>query len=232
MANTTKKTTDTTVEKTNNTENTTETVQVDNSTLLAENKELKDRLSSLEASIAALIESQKNAAPVQNGIQFVDTTSKMDKPCTIVHLLECPEGLPTSIIVNGNEHYFQSFGEKKIFRFADMQNITTRYRDWFARGIFTLGEDCSDLEMDFGIKIMRNRIPVEVYDKLESMPVEDFERIVKSINEIQRSSLAKTWIQRYYSHKPGYDNVDKIRILNIATNGMMKTILNDVLGAE
>lgn len=231
MANTTKKTTDVT-EKDINTEKTTGTVQVDNSALLAENQELKNRLSSLEASISALLEAQKNATTAQSNVQFIDTTSKMDKPCTIVHLLECPEGLPTSIIVNGNEHYFQSFGEKKIFRFADMQNITTRYRDWFARGIFTLGEDCSELEMDFGIKVMRNRIPVEAYDKLESMNNDDFERIVKSINEIQRSSLAKTWIQRYYSHKPGYDNVDKIRILNTATNGLMKTVLNDVLGAE
>lgn len=226
MANTTKKNTETT------NENTTESTQVDNSTLLAENKELKERLSSLEASIAALIEAQKNVAPAQNNVQYIDTTSKMDRPCTIVHLLECPEGLPTSIVVNGNEHYFQSFGEKKIFRFADMQNITTRYRDWFARGIFTLGDDCSDLEMDFGIKIMRNRIPVGVYDKLESMDMEEFKRTVESINEIQRSALAKTWIQRYYSHKPGYDNVDKIRILNMATNGLLKTVLNDVIGAE
>lgn len=197
--------------------------------LKKENDLLKEQLSKLTKMVEKLASSASSSnakeAVVYNG-------SKMDRPCTVIHLVECPNDLPTVINLNGIDHYFLNFGERKTFRFAEMQNLTTKYRSWFERGVFTLAEDCDELVNDFGISIVQNRIPVDVYKKLGDLNSEDFKRLVESINSSQRVLLAKTWVQRYNAKKPGYENVDKIRILNRATNGLLKNFLRDIIDEE
>ena len=141
---------------------------------------------------------------------------------------ECPRDLPTSIIVNGQPHFFSNFGEKRAFRFADMQAITTKYRDWFNRGIFTLGSDCDEFALDFGLDTIANPIPTDVYRRIETLSLSEFKSLVEDIEISQKVHLAKTWIQRYNEKRPGYENIEKMRILNKATQGLLKDILATV----
>lgn len=160
--------------------------------------------------------------------QFVGV-AKMDKPCTLIHLIECTPGLPTTIKVNNNEIRFSKFGEKRTFRFAEMQDITSRYRDWFERGIFTLGEDCDEFENDFGVSIMNIPMPAEKHKIIASLPLTEFKQIVNGLSEAQALFLAKTWVDRYIAKVPGYDNLEKVKILNKKTKGFMKEFMTDLL---
>lgn len=194
---------------------------------------LKSENDSLKAQLAKLAETVEKLAS-NNGQQMnmIYNGSKMDRPCTVIHLVECPSDLPTVININGIDHYFINFGERKTFRFADMQNLTTKYRSWFERGIFTLGEDCDELVDDFGINVIQNKISVDVYKRLGELSNDGFKNLIESINSSQRAILAKTWVQRYDAKKPGYDNVDKIRILNRATGGLLKNFLRNIIDDE
>jgi hypothetical protein len=169
----------------------------------------------------------------------IDTTSKMDKPCTIIHMLECPVGLPTNISVNGNMHYFSKFGETRTFRRQELQNIASLYRDWFDRGIFVLGDDCTDQIDELGINVLGNPIPVATYNKMEKMSDADFDALIKKISSVQRVQVARTWAQRYADNKSGYKNIEKIRILNKYTkdndkfkNGLLSSLLKDITNEE
>lgn len=158
--------------------------------------------------------------------------SKMDRPCTLIHLCECNPMLPSTIRVNGNEIRFTKFGERRTFRFAEMQDITSRYRDWFERGVFTLGEDCDEMVNDFGLDIMDIPMSVEQYAKIATLPLSEYKRIVDGLSHPQALRLAQTWIKRYEANMPGYSNLEKVKILNKKTKGFMKQFMSDLLSDD
>ena len=193
-------------------------------------RDLKSQLDELRGMLQGFMGASANQPTI------IDTTSKMDVPCTLIHMIECMDGLPTVIEVNGNIHHFTRFGEQRTFRLQEMQNIASKYRSFFERGIFTLGTDCDDKLDELGLKKFRNPILPEIYHKIETLPNEDFESLIKKISDVQRVQLAKTWVQRYSNNQDGYQDVDKIRILNkytkdkvIFKNGLLANLLKDMI---
>lgn len=185
----------------------------------------------LISKLSAQVEQLKKEKEENKHTEYV-RVADMDKPCTLIHLCECNPALPTTIKLHGNEIRFTKFGERRTFRFSEMQDITSRYRRWFERGIFTLGEDCDEFKNSFDLSIMDMPMPVEKHNKIASLPINEFKQIVNSLSENQALFLAKTWVDRYYDNKPGYGDIEKIRILNKKTNGFMKEFLNNLLDEE
>ena len=179
----------------------------------------------------ANLTAQVNKLNSQHGGES-DMVSKMDRPCTLIHLCECNPMLPSTIRVNGNEIRFTKFGERRTFRFAEMQDITSRYRDWFERGVFTLGEDCDEMVNDFGLDIMDVPMSVEQYAKIATLPLSEYKRIVDGLSHPQALRLAQTWIKRYEANMPGYSNLEKVKILNKKTKGFMKQFMSDLLSDD
>ncbi len=172
--------------------------------LLKQIEELKKQLGQTE---------QKNVPTV--------TISKMDRPCTLVHLVDRPEGLETTISVAGKDYSFSSFGEKRTLRYEVMEQLVSKYRDYFRRGIFMLGEDCENSYDEFGIDVTHYPMTVQQYRKMETIPLEEFDKIINLMNMEQRLQLAHTWTLRYSQNKDNYDNLDRLKILNDATNGSL-----------
>jgi hypothetical protein len=187
------------------------------------------KIQSLELQLAELkgmINSLANAQNSNNNNQtqqVINPVLKMDKPCTLVHLTECARELPDTIFVNKIKHEFSRFGETRTFRFADMQNIVSTYHDWFDRGIFALGNDCDEFEDEFSVNSIK-QIPVSTYKKMETLTDDDFEKLIKGLNEVQKVHFARTWIQRYLQKQPGYNNINKIRLLNKYTKTSEKAL--------
>ena len=179
----------------------------------------------------ANLTAQVNKLNSQHGGESV-MVSKMGRPCTLIHLCECNPMLPSTIRVNGNEIRFTKFGERRTFRFAEMQDITSRYRDWFERGVFTLGEDCDEMVNDFGLDIMDVPMSVEQYAKIATLPLSEYKRIVDGLSHPQALRLAQTWIKRYEANMPGYSNLEKVKILNKKTKGFMKQFMSDLLSDD
>lgn len=171
-------------------------------------------------------QSNGEAQPSSSGV------SKMDRPCTLIHLCECHPSLPSTIRLNGNEIRFTKFGERRTFRFAEMQDITSRYRDWFERGIFTLGNDCDDMIDEFGLEIMDVPMSASQYARMSSLPMAEFKRIVDGLSYPMALRVAQTWIKRYESKQAGYSNLEKVKILNKKTKGFMKQFMSDLLNEE
>ena len=196
-----------------------------------ENEYLNDKIAQLEGLINQILEKSENNATRPAVVGESTYVAKMDRPCTLIHLFECYPGLETTIYVNNAPITFANFGEKRTFRFSDMQSIVSKYRDWFSRGIFTLGDDCSDFADDFGVSVTKMPMSKEVYSKIASLPIDEFENLIKDMNSNHRILVAKAWIQRYEAGKPGYDNVEKIKILNKYTEGFMSKMMKDLLSS-
>ena len=225
MANTRKVTNTGTTSTTN-----AKTVSITEETRTGETSSAMDisQMMDLISKLSAQVEQLKKEKEENKHTEY-DRVADMDKPCSLIHLCECNPALPTTIKLHGNEIRFTKFGERRTFRFSEMQDITSRYRRWFERGIFTLGEDCDEFKNSFDLSIMDMPMPVEKHNKISSLPISEFNQIVNSLSETQALFLAKTWIDRYYENKPGYNDIEKIRVLNKKTNGFMKEFLNDLL---
>lgn len=171
--------------------------------------------------------------PVIKEVVYVNTAaSKMDTPCTIIHMRECTPKLPTTFSVNNNTHYFTYFGERKTFRYQDMQNIISRYRALFESGLFCLAEDC---------EVLINEIPSDVctiikdetiFNKMNTLSFDDFKKIVNSFNSNQVVNIAQTYKTRNEKNIPGYDDIDKIKFLNRKSNGLLNCILEKLQNDE
>lgn len=190
-------------------------------------EEMMEMIAKLTSQIETLTKEKDHA---NSHVEERYVVSKMDTPCTIIHMVDCTPNLPTTITVNGREVPFSKFGEKRSFRFADVQDIVAHYRSWFERGVFILGEDCKPFEDELGISIRAMPISMSVYDKLAELPVDDFRQIVNTMPHNYAVSLAKTWINRYNSHVPGYDNFEYARILNKKTDGFMRSFISNLAG--
>lgn len=197
-----------------------------------ENEYLNDKIAKLEDMIHQILEKSENNVVRPTVIDGSTYVAKMDRPCTLIHLFECYPGLETTIYVNNAPITFARFGEKRTFRFSDMQSIVSQYRDWFARGIFTLGDDCSDFADDFGVAVTKMPMSKETYSKIASLPMDEFENLIKNMNYNHRILVAKTWIQRCEAKTPGYDNVEKIKILNKYTEGFMSKMMKDLFSSD
>lgn len=211
MANT-KKTTKENIEETEIAKN----EVIVNDSLQKENEELKDRLSKMEEQMAALAKLMENqSAQVQtSNVQYIDTTSKMDKPCTIIHMFQAHPDLPNTINCRGNVYNFHDFGQKKTVRFEEFQDIMHKYKRLFERGMFTLGEDCIDYADNYGIKVMNMPMTVKQFDRIAEIDLSEFKNIIESINPLQRVFIADIWKRRYNEGREEYRNLDKIKILN------------------
>lgn len=193
-------------------------LETQNTILTNEIKELKEAMKILFANAE-----KKESAPT-----FIDTSSKLDKPCTLIHLWECNPMLPNSIHLNGRVFNFSKFGEKRTFRLTEMQDILSKYFSWFERGIFTLGEDCSDFSEDFGLKVMDIPMSIHQYQKIDELPIDEFTKIINGINMNQKIIIAKTWMQRYEQGNSQYSDIEKIRVLNKATKGFMSNFISSL----
>lgn len=200
--------------------------------LRKENEDLSDKVNRLEELINKMSENMLKANAVVQPVEPSTYVAKMDRPCTLIHLFECYPGLDTTIYVNNAPITFARFGERRTFRFSDMQSIVSQYRDWFARGILTLGDDCSDFADDFGIAVTKMPVSQDTHKKLASLSNVEFEDIIKNMNSNHRILIAKTWIQRCEAKEPGYDNVEKIKILNKYTEGFMSKLLKDLFSSD
>ena len=196
----------------------------DNDVLKKQNEDLMETI--------RLLQEQINSLKATQGVtKTIELTSKMDRPCSIIHLIDCAEGLPTNININGNEYYFSRFGEKKLFRFADAQNIVTKYADWFSRGILTLGEDCDEFKNEFAIP-PRRCDTLAVYNRLADMPLDEFKTLVENLAQCDKVQLARNFMVKISRGETKYNNVDKLRVLNKATDGLLKDYIKEINNDE
>ena len=192
---------------------------------------LKKQNEDLMETIRLLQEQITNLKVAQGVPKTIELTSKMDRPCSIIHLIDCAEGLPTNININGNEYYFNRFGEKKLFRFADAQNIVTKYADWFSRGILTLGEDCDEFKNEFAIP-PRRCDTLAVYNRLADMPLDEFKALVDNLAQCDKVQLARNFMVKIARGETKYKNTDKLRVLNKATDGLLKDYIKEINNEE
>ena len=99
--------------------------------------------------------------------------------------------------------------------------IRDSYRDWFERGVFTLGEDCDEMVNDFGLDIMDVPMSVEQYAKIATLPLSEYKRIVDGLSHPQALRLAQTWIKRYavsYTHLDVYKRQKQLSTLPAFTD--------------
>ena len=189
--------------------------------------EQANTIEQLKKMVEELTNIQKNN--INNNPPVISYSSMMDRPCTVIHLRECVPGLPTTIVVRGIPYQFTNFGEKRIFRFEDIQLIVSKYRDFFERGVITLGSDCDEFKDSFGVNLMNIPMSVSKYKKLAEMSDEEFQNIFHSLNSCQKILVAKTWVKRFMEKMPGYNNISRITFINNETNGFLnKFIENDM----
>lgn len=188
---------------------------------------LKKQNEDLMETIRLLQEQIKTLTETQSVPKTIELTSKMDRPCSIIHLIDCAEGLPTNININGNEYYFNRFGERKLFRFADVQNIVTKYYDWFTRGILALGEDCDEFKNEFAVP-PRRCDTLAVYNRLADMPLDEFKTFVNNIAQCDKVQLVRIFMTKIDRGETKYKNTDKLRVLNKATDGLLKEYIKEV----
>lgn len=205
----------------------TKMAKAENTTADKTESKLKKENEQLAEMVKLLQEQIKSLKEMQSVPHTIELTSKMDRPCSIIHLIDCPEGLPTNININGNEYYFSRFGERKLFRFADIQNIVTKYRDWFSRGIFTLGEDCQEFANELSVP-PRVCETLSVYNRLGTMPLDEFEGFVSRLAECDREQLVRIFMNKIEKGETAYKNIDKLKVLNKYTNGLLKNYINSI----
>lgn len=198
--------------------------------IIPDNDVYKKKVDELTQLVEKLLAEKESTQAPSNNVQIIDTTSKMDRPCTLIHLRDCSPQLPTTIKIENKTIFLNKFGEKKMVKFSQMQEIISIYGSLFTRGILALGEDCSEFAEDLNAdNVVGLPFPVEIFNKLHTMNNVEFEKFIKGLNDMQKINIGVTWMKRYVAGTTGYDDIDKLRILNRHTDSMFDDILSEVV---
>lgn len=217
-----------------------------NKLLEKKNKELASELSQMKGDMEEikrmLMAGAGAVAPQPASHTVVNTTSKMDTPCSIIHLQECHPELPNTIKVNNVTHFFSKFGERKTFRYAELQNVLSQYRNFFARGIFTLADDCDPFVNELPEDIVNMKVQESTLYSLVSVDLAGFKRIVESMAYPQVVQVAMAWRAKAIKKQAGYDDLAKIKYLNKKTKpakepgkesvGLLESLISQVAKEE
>lgn len=195
--------------------------------------ELASKTAKLENMLAELmkkVEEKPSAEPMPTSVAYVPTqpANRMDAICTLVHLVDCDPQLPDNVTIGGQIHYFTYFGEKKSFRWGDLSNFISTYRVLFTRGIFALGSDCEAFRNEIPNDIKLLKLPEHFYTNMASLNIDEFNNVFESLTDEQRVQVAVSWRRKYLSKAKGYNNVEKLKIINKLTNGTLKDILEEL----
>lgn len=232
MANTTAKKVNTTT-----TNNATSKKDAEIEALKQQNEQLKEQFVRLQQMMLAQQQqmtqmmAEKSAAPVV--AEQSTGPKKLYDEVTLVHLVDRAPGLRTHMVISNLVIDMTSFGEERTLTLQQMEEVISRYRKFFDKGIIALGSDAKDIARRYNLKsVSEYTISRDLIARLGVMSLSELEEIYNKLNFEHRRFIIEYWKRQCIKKDPNFLDIHKIETLNRLSDGAMDSVLLDIRVAK
>jgi len=189
---------------------------------------LKDEVNELKSLLKSLIVNQNNN---QNSQSVQKPISDIDRWVKIIHLEERAEGLTTHIELSTRNLDFRFFGEERLVRFTEFEELVGKYLHWFEGSMLVLGEEDSDLVEKYRLtKISTVGLEPNQLSNLKNLSLKELEDLYKRVSDQHKRLITRKFVHGYYELKDSqYGDRKKIDLLNELSGGSLQNMLDDLL---
>lgn len=194
-----------------------------------ENKELKEKISSLEEQMKAVLEALNKQAQPQAVTPVINVTA----PSTDVHIkyMSDSEGY---LEVNAIKLNCSRYGEEFTLTRQDADALVGKYRRWFDRGILAVSPVDVEFAAGKGVRTSDEyALSPEKLNSIGKMSCAQIEKLWGELNDEHKLSLVTYFKRMFIEGKDKtYQDREKIDCLNRLTKGGLKREAKEVSGED
>ncbi len=196
-------------------------------------EDLKRQNKYLEGKIETLMQMLMDAQSSNKGVAPV---SDKDTDITIVHLIQCFDGLKTHIELTNRKIDMSIIGETRTLTYSEAEEIASKYRKFFERGILAFDSKDADFAKRFDLTscVSNGKVNRDFVEYVGNISVIELEKLYGGLGEAQRAFLIETFKRKIAEGDPRYKDIAKIQLLERLTllpgelNGAMEGTLMDL----
>lgn len=194
-----------------------------NEYLMEQNKELQDKIISLETEKTNNIPS----APIQAGVLL---SGPAEEKVYVVHMCEMMGGLTTHIALSDTSRDLRRLGEIMTLTQSQFEELKGKYLHYFEKGILAIDARNVDIAT-------MNRLPVydtvtqkhynpQVVNDLGKMSNEQLKELYSNLSYQNQQNVIGIWLNKCYEKDPNYLDRNKLEFLSKLTEG---SDFNDII---
>ena len=163
-----------------------------------------------------------------------------EEEIVVIHLLQCFEGLKTHIQLTNRTIDFETIGETRTLNRGEAEELASKYRKFFERGVLAFKDDCAGFAARFGLEsfVSNGNVNRDFVNYFASLSVYDLEKLYISLGEAQKAFIIETFKRKVREGDKRFADASKIQLLErLSTvqgemNGAMEGTLLDMKMAQ
>lgn len=173
--------------------------------LKKQNEELHNKLEAL----IALMQTTNTPAPVP----------ERDREITLVHKLQCGDGLTTHLKLTNRNIDMHVIGETRILSISEAEEVASKYRKFFERGVIAFDKDGADFARKFDLSkyVMVDTPITDFTNYVGGLDIYSLETFFKSLSEAEQAMLIETFKHKITEGDSRFKDVSKINLLERLT---------------
>lgn len=186
-----------------------------NEDLIQQNKELQDKLVSLEEEKIKM-----SAVPVQTGVLM---SAPVDEKIYVVHMCEMMGGLTTHISLSDTSRDLRRLGEIMTLTQSQFEELKGKYLHYFEKGILAI--DAKNIEiatmnhLPVYDSITKNHYNPQVINDLGKMSNAQLKELYSNLSYQNQQNIIGIWLNKCYNKDPNYLDRNKLEFLSKLTEG-------------
>lgn len=166
----------------------------------------------------------------------MQTFSEKNEEITIIHLIQCYDGLKTHIKLSNRSMDFSVIGETRVLNRTEAEEIASKYRKFFERGVIAFSSDNIEFARKFDLAscVSDGKVNRDFANYIGEIDIASLEKLYNSVGEAQKAFIIETFKRKIREGNPKYNNMAKIQLLERLTlapgelNGAMEGVFRDL----
>ena len=196
----------------------------------AELEDIKKRNAELENSLAELKEMMANLSKA-NTQPLEPMVSKGDDMVSLISNTDAEVDIP----FNTWRLRFARIGQKNRITLAQFNELVNIHRFYLDSEFFLLSSEHLDLAKDFDLPVMDDSgkyIRPADLDKVAKMNTTELVNYYNGLSEATKRNFASYYLGRCNAKTPGYYDIEKMRTMNMLTNGHLFDMMINICFSE
>lgn len=199
-------------------------VVVEKNTTTSSNDELKIMLEAMSQQFKAMQEMnetllKENQNLKENLLNTKATSNKDDDKVYVVHLRDMRDtGLTTHISLSNTSRDLTIFGETVSFSVNDFQELVSKYRGFFEKGIIAVDAKNFEYAEQYRLPVYDSKTQVnftaETFTKLGTMSNKELTELFDKLSYPNQQRILEYWLGKCYEKDTNFLNREKMAFLD------------------
>jgi hypothetical protein len=194
--------------------------------------DLKKQVEILQEQIKMFLQMQNN-----NLQQSQKSDSDINRWIKIIHLQDMSDGLTTHIKLSTRDLDFTFFGEERLVRYTEFEEMTGKYKHYFRDNIIALSSEDNDLVNKYHLPCAEEiEMKSSHLRNITNLSIDELENLYNKVADNHKKLIIHKFAHGYYERDEkgnypkdhSFNDRRKIDLLNELSGGALQNVLMDI----